>query len=170
MAFSTRRGRPPVRTFATQTDIGTPELRLKHALGMTAEALDLCLVRALITKNQHWSGMHLRWLHTIRYGAPVLTSGYGDHQAAMPATEDRTQWREDREKEYNDSIVILKKNRYFEPVMQACVFNEIPAFLSPILCLRAKTDVALADQLAKKHHALRDGLDFLSRYWRGQTL
>lgn len=39
MAFTTQRGRP--RKPVLQHDLGTPELRLKNALGVTAEPIDL---------------------------------------------------------------------------------------------------------------------------------
>lgn len=165
MAFSTSRGRPRINQAAT--DIGTPELRLKHALGLTAEPIDLCIARALITTEQHWCGLHLRWLYTLRYGAPVLTTRYAD-KAESPITQDEAQqWRELREMEYHESIALLKQRQRFECVMRVCVFNELPAFLSHTLCKRASSDVALAHQLMQTHRKMVEGLDILVHHWRG---
>jgi phosphoenolpyruvate carboxykinase (ATP) len=46
MAFSSRRGRP--RALSGVPDTGTPELRRKRDLGITAEPIDLCLTRGII--------------------------------------------------------------------------------------------------------------------------
>ena len=80
MAFSTRRGRPP-RPRLDDNDNGTPELQFKRALGVTREPIDLCLERNLITPDHHWCSLHLRWLYTLRYGAPAITTRYADKDA-----------------------------------------------------------------------------------------
>ncbi len=166
MAFSTLRGRPRATTRVIDTDSGTPELRLKHAMGITAEPIDLCLSRGLITPDQHWCGLHLRWLYTLRYGAPVTTSRYMDRLDCQPAAEQDENWRQMREQEYHDSIALLKSQRRYEPVMRLCVFNELPAFLNHSLKERAWSDPALAHQLLRSHHSLREGLDILVKHWR----
>lgn len=166
MAFSTRRGRPPSQNRSITTDSGTPELRLKHALGLTAEPIDLCLARQLITPAQHRSGLHLRWLYTLRYGAPSLTTRYVDPMTASGAAEQSEQWRGLREREYHEAAALLRQRNHYEATMRLCVFNELPAFLSPALSTRAWGDPALAQQLQLAHAAIRDGLDLLEQHWR----
>lgn len=164
MAFTTRRGRP--RAPALLSDPGTPELRLKHALGLTAEPIDLCLSRGLVTNEQHWCALHLRWLYTLRYGAPSLTTRYTDHAGQNAGPEETLHWRAIREEEYHCAITLLKHKRRYEPVMRLCVFNELPSFLNHSLRERAASDTALADQLLRSHHSVIDGLDILVNHWR----
>ncbi len=165
MAFSTQRGRP--RKPALDNDPGTPELRLKHALRFTAEPIDLCLEKNLITTEQHWCGLHMRWLYTLRYGAPSLTTHYTDHAApASPPPNDDPTWRAMREQEYHDAITLLKNHRRYECVMRLTVFNEHPAFLSPLMRERALHSPAVTNQLANAHTHLREGLQLLVTHWR----
>lgn len=166
MAFTTRRGRP--RAPVVLQDSGTPELRLKHALGLTAEPIDLCLDRKLITNEQHWCGLHLRWLYTLRYGAPSVTTCYLDRQGPSPAAEETVQWRAQREEEYGAAIILLKSEQHYEAVMRLCVFNESPAFLNHSLQQRAWEDRAIAHQLLQCHHKLTQGLDILAKHWHRQ--
>jgi hypothetical protein len=166
MGFSSTRGRP--RTYRCPTDTGTPELRLKHALGLTAEPIDLCLTRGLINTDQHWCSLHLRWLYTLRYGAPNLTTRYIDRPQMGAPTEEHPKWREMREQEYQEAISMLKQQQRFEPVMRICVFNELPAFLSPALRSRARSEAALASQLSIGHRTFCEGLDILVHHWRRQ--
>lgn len=164
MAFSTLRGRPRQQP-APATDPGTPELRLKHALGLTAEPIDLCLEKQLITTDQHWCGLHLRWLYTLRYGAPSLTTRYADKDTTTgPLQEDLT-WRAMRELEYNEAVRALKAARSYECVMRLAVFNEHPAFLNQRLRERAWKQKALATELNRLHSQLREGLELLVQHW-----
>lgn len=164
MAFTTRRGRP--KAPATTTDLGTPELRLKHALGATTEPIDLCLSRELITPEQHRCGMHLRWLYTLRYGAPVITTRYGDRLDAPAASEESDGWRASREEEYHTATALLKQHRRYDAVMRVCIYHELPACLNPVLRARAWGDASLTDALWRSHHRLREGLDILHIHWR----
>lgn len=164
MAFSTQRGRP--RSRPPETDYGTPELRLKHALGLTSEPIDLCLTQRLISEEQHWCGLHLRWLYTLRYGAPSITTRYMDSASTLlPPPEEMQEWRAMREQEYHESILLLRRQKRDGPVMRVCVFNEIPAFLSPPLRTKAKHDQSLADQLLHTHTLLSEGLSLLVTHW-----
>ncbi len=164
MAFTTQRGRP--RTAVRETDFGTPELRLKHALGLTAEPIDLCLEKQLISKEHHWSGLHLRWLYTVRYGAPNITTRYTDRDMASATTTEDPAWRTMREREYHEAAQLLKSQHCYECVMRLVVFNELPAFLNAALRNRAWSEQALAERLAHHHQQLRGGLDLLATHWR----
>lgn len=163
MAFTTRRGRPPKPR--DTRDLGTPELRFKHAHGLTCEPIDLCLERQLISEAQHRSGLHLRWLYTLRYGAPSLTTRYADRDSRGGAQDD-PQWRSLRELEYHEASRLLKAHQRYEPVMRLAIFNERPAFLSPQLRTQAWKVPALAERLHNEHCQLREGLELLVELWR----
>jgi hypothetical protein len=73
-----------------------------------------------------------------------------------------------RQQEYQEAISMLKQQQRFEPVMRICVFNELPAFLSPALRSRARSEAALASQLSIGHRTFCEGLDILVHHWRRQ--
>jgi hypothetical protein len=164
MAFSTTRGRP--RTHTDAPDYGTPELRMKRMIHATDEPLDLCLQRQLITPAQHRAGLHLRWLYTLRYGAPVLTSRYRDLEDTAGTPLQDEQWRTLREKEYSAAIELLNHTRRYEPVMRLCIYNEPPCFLNSNLQHRAWNCPELAALLALRHSHLIEGLDLLKKHWK----
>ncbi len=168
MAFTTRRGRPP-RAPSEPTDSGTPELRFKHAHGITAEPIDLCLERGVLTARQHWCGLHLRWLYTVRYGAPNLTTRYDTEPGGGPRPTDDPAWRRQREAEYLEATTLLRTRLHYEPVMRLCIHNEPPAFLDPRLLARSWGEPALAERLEQARIRLTAGLDILGRHWRKQT-
>ncbi len=164
MGFTTRRGRPPKSP--ERVDLGTPELRFKQACGVTAEPIDLCRDRQLITPQQHWSGLHLRWLYTIRYGAPHLTTHYGDAAEKAGNAPDDPTWRQSREAEYHAATALLQQQLHYEPVMRLCIYNEQPRFLLPRLQQNAWKNIRLAEQLAAEHRQLCDGLELLCQHWK----
>lgn len=163
MAFTTRRGRPP-RPRVEPHDHGTPELQFKRAIGLTQEPIDLCLERGLISPRQHWCGLHLRWLFTLRYGAPALTIRYTDMPSASGQQDDPL-WRREREAEYAEAITLLKGRRAYEPIMRLCVFNEAPAFLDRALAQKAQASPALAARLSQAHSQLLAGFSLLETCW-----
>lgn len=164
--FSTKRGRPksaPNR----KTDHGTPELILKRACGETSEAIDLCLQRRIIGADQHRAGMHLRWLYTIRYGAPNISALDMTRGAGMHITvEDDPNWRRAREDDYAQAINLLKNRNRYEPVMQLCVYDERPAFLRRNMTTCAFDDRALHARIEREIDILTDGLDLLVELWK----
>lgn len=164
MSFTTRRGRP--RKPPEATDFGTPELRFKHAHGLTMEPIDLCHERGIITQTQHWCGLHLRWLYTLRYGAPGLTTRYDPEWDAAPRQADDPTWRRQREAEYLEATALLRTGRHYEPVMRLSVYNELPAFLSPALRERAFADAAMAARMELAQRCLLEGLDLLAVHWK----
>jgi hypothetical protein len=165
MAFSTRRGRPP-RPTTHGHDLGTPELCFKRAHGLTDEPIDRLLHRGLISQHQHWCGLHLRWLYTLRYGAPSLTTHYTDSHYCNTAGEDDPTWRTLREREYMEAAALLKSSNRYEPVMRLCIFNEVPAFLNPRLQAQSLTRPDLSRQLGQRHQLLLEGLSMLASHWR----
>ena len=165
MAFSTRRGRPP-RAKLDDHDHGTPELQFKRALGITREPIDLCLEHGVITPQHHWCGLHLRWLYTLRYGAPVTTTRYVDRQDGPANSEENPEWRALREREYHAAVALLQRLKRYEPVMRLCIFNEAPAFLDPAMRARSWHEPALAERLLRGKTMLIEGLELLEAQWK----
>ena len=164
--FSTRRGRPA--SARPTTDYGTPELIFKRAHAHTMEAIDLCRQRRIIDSDQHWCGLHLRWLYTIRYGAPNVSAvdltridGY-----AMAASEDSPIWRQAREAEFAQAMALLRARHKQELVMQVCVFNERPHFLRLESLRAAYERPAIARQIERELTQFIAGLDELVRLWK----
>ena len=164
MAFSSRRGRPP-RPPSDAPDCGTPELRFKHAHGLTTEPLDLCLAHGIITPQQHRSGLHLRWLHAVRYGAPKLTTRY-DHAPDAPPRPDDPAWRRLREEEFHIALTLLRHGRHDRPVMQLCIYHEWPEGLHPAACRHTSGDLNAAARLAARRLHLSEGLELLVAHWK----
>lgn len=161
MAFSTRRGRPksPSRH---EGDMGTPELCLKRALGVTQEVLDLCLERGIIDNAQHWSGIHFRWLYTLRFGVPTVRAvDPTDLGGALHKLEDPT-WRAEREEEYALACTLLNKAGLREAITDICVHNYRPGFLQP-----PRGAISRAMMLARtaEQERMSDGLDMLAIHW-----
>lgn len=166
MAFSTRRGRPRVNSGVPDT--GTPELRQKRRHHLTAEPIDLCLEKGIIDDDQHRSGLHLRWLYTLRYGAPALTTRYfrDDMGAGAQTCE---QWRSAREQEYLLATRMLAARRLEQAVVRLAIYNELPAFLNPSLQQQAWLQPALAERLDDLRGQLSDGLFLLVKHWHKPT-
>ncbi len=153
LSFPKRRGRPKVTR--PMHDSGTPELVMKRALGETIEALDLCLERGLITQAQHWCGIHLRWLYTLRYGAPSVRTIDPTHLGGAEIKTDDPTWRMAREIEYNEAIGLLAASGHALLIINLCVYNERPIFLR-----------GASTQSENSLFAVREGLDALTRLWR----
>lgn len=167
MSFSTRRGRPAKPKIVH--DCGTPELQAKKALGLTQESIDLCLERNLITRDQHWAGLHLRWLYTVRYGAPTISSHWWrlSGESHTPRHE-HTQWRAEKEAEYNEARSLLMAHKYYEPTMQIAVYNDMPAFLNPTLLQRALANESLMHRIESEQRQFSAGLKLLATLWHTQ--
>ncbi len=163
MAFSTKRGRP--RQPTTTSDFGTPELQWKQVHGLTAEPIDLCLARNLISDEQHRGGLHLRWLHTLRYGAPRITTCYTLPDESAMAMDDPA-WRSLREREYAEAIALLRAHRRHDPVIRLTVYNEMPHFLNPEICKQSWNRPQLASQLDRERQHIHEGLTLLVEHWK----
>jgi hypothetical protein len=167
MNFSTRRGRPAKPKEVL--DKGTPELQAKHAAGITREAIDLCLERGLISTEEHWAGLHYRWLYTIRYGAPSVSSHWwrlAGETRSVSSSRDDTQWRMLREQEYHEARALLLERRSYEPVKRIAVYNDVPAFLRPDILQRALAMPALLSRIESEHIAFSAGLGALAHLWQ----
>ncbi len=151
--FTRRRGRPKVEI--QENDHGTPELQRKRAAEETAETLDLCLGKGLISLQQHWCGIHFRWLYTLRYGAPSVRALDLLHVDGIDIPNDDPSWRESREAEYHEAALALANWGYLRLLTNICVHNQRPDFLK-------SRNVSDYKTLAE----LRDGLDILVTHWR----
>ena len=161
MRFSTRRGRPRKSVPSTEEyDHGTPELRQKRRSGMTAEAIDLCLAHRLITPDQHWCGMHFRWLHTLRYGVADARTSHALHRETSGAAAYDEQWTMEREAEYSTAIEKLSAEKRILPVMRLCIYNEWPEALGNLY--RPGTP---SSRHARNTLPVCQGLDILQAIW-----
>lgn len=162
MAFSCKRGRPHLHR--QKKDTGTAELAARHAKGFTMEPLDICLKRNLISEEQHAAGMHLRWLHSLRFGAPTVRAyDHSDMGGRSIAVRDET-WRAGRESEYEQSIRLLKTDGLHIMVTNTVIFNHFPRFLLPS---RIGHNAESASEVYNKELSLlQEGLTLLhSVFW-----
>jgi hypothetical protein len=162
LLFPRKRGRP--RKIQSHSDTGTPELVMKRLKQETAEALDLCLEREIITPEQHWCGIHLRWLYTLRYGAPGTRAIDPAHFGGRETKSDDPEWRTSREAEYTEVITKLSDRGLAMPLLELCVYNERPSFL------RWHHTAHVSDRQAKENlraiGKILEGLDVLAEVWR----
>ena len=150
------RGRP--KTERPQHDYGTPELIMKRLLGETTETLDLCLERGIITHRQHRSGVHFRWLYTLRHGAPSVRATDPTDLGGIDIKNDDPAWRAAREQEYHLANRQLGKYRVL--LTNICIHNERPTFL------QKPSSVSAGDKNMKQLDELRTALDILVNLWR----
>ena len=127
MKYRSRRGRPKMQH--EKRDQGTPELRAKRKTGMTSEPLDICLKRGIFTENEHWAGVHLRWLYTVCLGSPGISALDMSYIGGRNLQEYDESWLKSREEEYAQAIALLRKMLCKSLVMNLCVFNHHPRFL-----------------------------------------
>lgn len=160
LSFPRKRGRP--KTIKPAVDTGTPELVFKKLMGATAEALDLCLERGIITEEQHWCGIHLRWLYTLRHGAPGVRAVDPTHLGGIENKLEDAAWKAAREQEYHQAMKKLHQSQRAQIIINMCIFNERPIFLS----LHMPVTQEKADTVTKMIDELRHGLDILVNEWR----
>lgn len=151
-----KRGRP--RVTRPHRDPGTPELVAKRLSCATTEPLDLCLAREFITPEQHWCGIHLRCLYTLRFGAPGIRAIDPTHFGGKENNISDPVWRAERESEYNDSMQHLRARRLDLLVLDICVHHEMPILLRKRLPQLAEGERQIS--------LLRDGLTLLTTLWR----
>ncbi|MBN8542779.1 MAG: hypothetical protein J0M34_00765 [Alphaproteobacteria bacterium] len=164
MAFTTKRGRP--KTERPATDMGTPELQFKRAHGVTDEAIDLCLQKNIISEEQHWCGLHLRWLYTLRYGAPSISSTLRTLYDGATIRPDDPTWRSAREAEFADAVTMLHARACYAPVASLAIFNERPRFLNAAYreALLKKSDLRTA--ILDEYQRIIEGLTLLQTHWK----
>jgi len=152
-----KRGRPPKKKIGK--DLGTAELQMKRIFNLTYEPLDLCMRRQIITLDQQQAAMRLRWLYTLRYGAPSISAYDPQLRGTAIMREDDPRWLEARRAEYESAICDLSRINARQIVVNICIFNQMPEFLLPYANkINAKEAKKRNDQLSK----LREGLEILS--------
>ena len=119
-----KRGRPK----NISDNRGTIELQKKRESNLTIESLDLCLQRKIITPVEHISGIKLRWIYTLRFGAPTIQSKLLQTKFYNSKNYDE-KFLQDLQKKYCDIIEVLKEIHAHKIVMSICIFNEFPNFL-----------------------------------------
>ncbi|MGE0755000.1 MAG: hypothetical protein AB7L92_07545 [Alphaproteobacteria bacterium] len=150
------RGRP--RATRPQHDHGTQELQEKRRRGETSEILDLCFARGLITQKQHWCGIHLRWLYTLRYGTPsVQATRLADVTADAKHCD--PEWQVARDDEYRNALHLLNQYGNAQIVLDVCIFNESPGFLRPTAHMASHTHIE--DEFA----CFTAALNILVKHW-----
>lgn len=164
-----RRGRP-AKKLAEPTgdtpDTGTPELAAKRQRGLTAEPIDLCLERGLISEDQHRVALHLRWLYTIRYGAPGITAFDMTRGPGLECfVEDDPLWRMHRERDYLEAIELLRQAGYADELLPLIIDNQRPAYLSAHQLGQGLHCAQTADTHARRIARLAEGLELLVE-WR----
>ena len=167
MTFSTRRGRP--RSTRQEIDKGTPELIAKRAKQITLEPIDLCLEKNIISAQQHRCGLHLRWLYTLRYGAPGISCRDITDTAGRSTRIDDPAWRESRELEYHEAITALHRKKRYECIMNLVVYNQLPEFMMPELRSKAWDNTALLHTLLRAQSTLLEGFACLEQLWCKQA-
>ena len=163
MTFSTRRGRP--KTARAETDLGTAELQRKRAHGLTQEPIDLCLERRIITPAQHWCGLHLRWLYTLRYGAPAVSSSLRALAGHASIRPDDPEWRAAREQEFAEAARLLRQERCYQAVASLVIFNERPRFLEVARQQAALENPRLMREMASEYEQVLAGFTLLEELW-----
>lgn len=153
-----RRGRGRPKTVREEKDFGTPELQCKRTRGETCETLDWCLERGIISREQHWCGIHLRWLYTLRYGAPGVRAVDFNRVDGSDIAGDDVEWRIAREAEYHSAIGLITERGYVRLLMNVCIHNDRPDFLNEPKKI-SRGYVSFVEKL-------RDGLDVLVAHWR----
>ncbi len=163
--FPTQRGRPR-STASRDSDYGTPELVYKRACGQTMEAIDLCHERGLISAQQHRAGLHFRWLYTLRYGSPHISAMDLLRASGQAAGEkDASQWRMDREAEYETAFAHLRARQLHAVVVDVCVHDLRPDFLCQQHWARAYANASLRHHLQQQMERFGQGLQLLAGLW-----
>lgn len=154
------RGRPS--TQREPCDLGTPELIYKRLHGATKEPLDLYFEHGVITPDQHWCGIHLRWLYTLRYGVPGVSAiDTTDLGGKLTKPED-VSWKAEREQEYLDAVAELDQKNLTNVVLGVCVHNQFVRIHLP--CTNSYTARSLT-QNDSQLYMLCFGLEILRHRW-----
>lgn len=130
MGFTSRRGRPQKQSKkaihpSLQRDLGTEQLQAKRRNNLTAEPFDLLLQKSIITEDEHRAGIHLRWLFTLKNGAPNISAMALDEQFGRELRCESDSWRARREAEYGSAIEVLARAKLTELILNVAVYGVI---------------------------------------------
>lgn len=152
--MATVRGRP--RKNLPKKDLGTEQLQQKRRSKATSEILDLCMQNDIITVKQRDAGIRLRWLYTLKFGAPGI-SAYDPLLKGIDCCyyEDE-QWLSTRSKEYENILYNLNRVNAKKIVTDICIFNIRPKFLT-----NSKINYQSALNSERSILKLTEGLDLI---------
>lgn len=124
MAFHSRRGRPRATTPREEIDSGTPELQRKRRLQLTVEPLDWLREHDIISPQQHWCGLHFRWLYTLRYGAFTPQSMDAAREQGIIRKREYEEWQQDREQEWRQILQLLEEKELLAAALDFCIYRQ----------------------------------------------
>ncbi len=127
MVFCRKRGRPK-RKDVDYIDKGTPELQHKYKQKLTMEPLDLLLQADLINAEQHWCGLHFRWLHSLRFGTVTVNAIDPALVRGIKHKRIYTKWQIERESEWKEAQQILLRAGLYHAVRDLCIYNKMPNY------------------------------------------
>ena len=133
---------------------------MKRLHNLTDEPVDMCLARGLITQSQHWCAVHLRWLYTLKFGAPSVRALDPLHMGGIDTKAESDTWRAQREREYELAIATAQCHCRIDLLLDVCIYSMPPAFL------RKGHTVAGAYKNERQLQELRAGLDALCDLWK----
>ena len=154
MGFSYRRGRPK-QVQEEEIDRGTVELRQKRRAHITIEPLDWLRQESHISPQQHWCGLHFRWLYTLRYGTTTPQSLDAAREQGIIHKREYEEWQNEREQEWRAAIHELQSGHFLALILHYCVYQQ-----------RVKPDWLNGDTAPQTEiFQLRKGLRELERLW-----
>ncbi len=165
MRSKQRAGRP--KNVKPKVDLGTVQLRKKRAEGLTMEALDLALARGVIEQNAHEAGLRLRWLYTLRFGAPNVSAYDPDGRfgGAGVSNQHSPEWNRLRTQEYQQALDNLDKVKAKRLVMWVCVFDKRPLFLRYRMRELAEHHTLYEDAL-NEQECFKQGMEVLADFFQ----
>jgi len=98
--------------------------------------------------------LHLRWLYTIKFGAPGVSAVNLEHFYGRDLKIEDEDWRESREKEYLRAIIELKSLYADKIVMNVAVFDRM---------------INLKSRKINEIEILQSGLTQLCKLWGRQN-
>lgn len=114
------RGRP--KSTHQGADLGTPELQYYKKHHLTEEVIDRYLRHNILDSNQHWCGIHLRWLYTKLYGLPTARAVAFIEKGRSCLEENAAQLKDMHDQYHYASQLLLKENLH-KTVLDVTVFN-----------------------------------------------
>ena len=115
-----KRGRPRL---SQNSPAKFSNLPAKEKIIVTSEPLDIYFKDKIISEDEHQSGMRLRWLYTLRYGAPTLQTKLIQQQGFESKYNDE-KWLVNKQQQYRFILGELQKSKVAKIVLGVCVFNE----------------------------------------------
>jgi hypothetical protein len=120
-----KRGRP--KTIFTDKDLGTPELQEKRKFNMTAEPMDLAFAKGLITEDEQRAGLKFRWLYTLIFGPPTISSYVpGMIKGREISKYQDEDWLSRQKSKFYLIIDVLKKEKLLSATMNFCIYHQAP--------------------------------------------